>query len=210
MDVDPVGNYCLNEEGGRSTQADGIANNPFPSITTIGTRWSTTVRSRPCTSRWASGVATTNFNASFENTRNEGVIFGLGGYARRNVRLNLDHQVRPNLDASFSTFYGSVRATAARPRAPGRRSISLMFVQPDVDITACCNPDSSPYMAEVPLSGDVANDANPMYELANRARSRRIATVSPVPRGHAGGSRTGSRPKERSATIRKADFRKDV
>jgi hypothetical protein len=33
---------------------------------------------------------------------------------------------------------------------------------------ACCNPDGSPYVAKVPLSGDVANDFNPLYELANR------------------------------------------
>jgi TonB-linked SusC/RagA family outer membrane protein len=165
--VDPVGNYCLNEDGGRSTKPDGIADNPF---VVQHDHWNAMINNGPFATQYVSlgqRRGTTNFNASFENTRNEGVIFGLGGYTRRNVRLNLDYQVRPNLDASFSTFYGTSNNGRAS-EGTGSPFYSLMFVQPDVDITACCNPDGSPYVAEVPLSGDVANDANPLYELANR------------------------------------------
>ena len=165
--VDPVGNYCLNEDGARSTKPDGIADNPF---TVYHDHWSAMVNNGPFSTLYASlgqRRGNTNFNASFEQTRNEGVIFGLGGYTRRNFRLNLDYQVRPNVDASFSTFYaGSSNGRAAE--GTGSPFYSLMFVQPDVDITACCNPDGSPYIAEVPLSGDVANDANPLYELNTR------------------------------------------
>src|SRR5574342_363638 len=109
---------------------------------------------------------TTNFNVSLENSRNKGVIFGLDGYTRQNFRVNLDQQLRSNLDASFSTFYGT--STNGRS-AEGTASpfFGLMFVQPDVNLQACCNPDGSPYVAKVPLSGDVANDFNPLYTLAN-------------------------------------------
>jgi TonB-linked SusC/RagA family outer membrane protein len=165
--VDPVGNYCLNPDSARNTKPDGIADNPF---VVEHDHWSAMVNSGPFATQYFSlgqRRGTTNFNASFENTRNEGVIFGLGGYTRRNVRLNLDYQVRPNVDASFSTFYAaSTNGRAAE--GTGSPFFGLMFVQPDVDLTACCNPDSSPYKAEVPLSGDVANDFNPLYELANR------------------------------------------
>lgn len=109
----------------------------------------------------------TNFNASLQNTRNEGVIFGLGGYTRQNFRLNLDQELRHNVDASFSAFYGN-STNGRADEAQGGPFFGLMFLQPDVDITACCNPDGSPFVARVPLSGDVANDFNPMYELANR------------------------------------------
>jgi TonB-linked SusC/RagA family outer membrane protein len=165
--VDPVGNYCLNEDGARSTKPDGIADNPF--VRNFD-HWNAMVNNGVFATQYISlgqRRGATNFNTSFENTRNKGVIFGLGGYSRRNVRLNLDHQVRSNLDASFSTFYGS-STNGRAAEGTGSPFYQLMFVQPDVDITACCNPDGSPYVAEVPLSGDVANDANPLYELNTR------------------------------------------
>jgi hypothetical protein len=95
------------------------------------------------------------------------VIFGLGGYTRRNGRINLDQQLRHNLDLSLSTFYGA-SSNGRAAEGTGSPFFGLMFVQPDVNLEACCNPDGSPYLAKVPLSGDVANDFNPMYELANR------------------------------------------
>ena len=165
--VDPVNNYCLTTQGGRVTKADGIANNPF---TVYYDHWDAMVKQGPFATEYISlgqRRGPTNFNASIENTRNQGVIFGLGGYTRRNLRLNLDHQIRSNVDVSLSTFYGSSDNGRAS-EGTGSPFYQLMFVQPDVNITACCNPDGSPYVAKVPLSGDVANDANPMYELANR------------------------------------------
>lgn len=165
--VDPVGNYCLKSTGARISKADGIADNPFA---VYHDHWSAMVNNGPFATQYLSlgqRRGTTNFNASVENTRNKGVIFGLGGYTRRNVRLNLDYQVRSNVDASFSTFFGT-SSNGRASEGTGSPFYSLMFVQPDVNITACCNPDGSPYIAKVPLSGDVANDANPLYELANR------------------------------------------
>ncbi len=165
--IDPVGNYCLNTSGARVYEANGIADNPFA---VSYDHWNAMVNNGPFATQYVSlgqRRGASNFSASFENTRNKGVIFGLGGYSRRNFRLNLDYQVRSNLDASFSTFYGT-SSNGRAAEGTGSPFFQLMFVQPDVDITACCNPDGSPYKAEVPLSGDVANDQNPMYELANR------------------------------------------
>ena len=160
-------NYCLNEDGARVTRPDGIARNPFPvyydpwdAMVDPGVLWTGYVSV-------GQRRGTTNFSASFQNTRNRGVIFGLGGYDRQNFRLNLDQQLRPNVDASWSLFFGT-SSNGRAAEGTGSPFFGLMFVQPDVDITACCNPDGSKYVALVPLSGDVANDFNPLYELNTR------------------------------------------
>lgn len=164
--VDPVGGYCLTDTGGRITKTDQIADNPFR---VYRNHWDEVVDEGQF---WTGYISvgqrrgTTNFNASVQNTRNEGVIFGLGGYTRQNFRLNLDQQIRPNVDASFSAFYGT-STNGRTEEGQGGPFFGLMFLQPDVDILAS-NPDGSPYRAQVPLSGDVANDFNPLYELANR------------------------------------------
>jgi TonB-linked SusC/RagA family outer membrane protein len=166
-EINPDTSYILNAQGGRIVETDGIADNPFKvyydmwdALVARGVFWTgyTSVGQRQ---------GNTNFNVSFENTRNEGVIFGLGGYNRQNFRVNVDHQLRPNLDASFSTFYGR-SGNGRTEEGQNGPFFGLMFLQPDVNVKACCNPDGSPYIAKVPQSGDVANDFNPLYELANR------------------------------------------
>ena len=164
---DANGYYCVKQGAGRISRTELIADTPFP---VYYDHWDAMVNPGPFATAYVSlgqRRGNTNFNASFENTRNKGVIFGLGGYSRRNVRLNLDYQMRSNLDASFSTFYGT-STNGRADEGTGSPFFQLMFVQPDVDITACCNPDGSPFVAKVPLSGDVANDQNPMYELNTR------------------------------------------
>lgn len=163
--VAATGNYCLNAQGARVTKPDQVADNPF---TVYYDPWDAMVKSGVFTTQYLSvgqRRTTTNFNASVQNTRNKGVIYGLGGYSRQNFRLNLDQQLRPNLDASYSAFYGtSTNGRAAE--GTGSPFYALMFVQPDVDIT---QPDSVwGFKCTVPLSGDVANDSNPLCELQNR------------------------------------------
>jgi TonB-linked SusC/RagA family outer membrane protein len=165
--VSAAGNYCLSASGARVIKTDQIANNPF---SVYYNHWDALVN----TGQFWTGYASvgqrsggTNYNVSIEETRNKGVIFGLAGFNRQNFRMNVDQQMRSNLDASVSAFYG--RSTNGRS-TEGQNGpfFGLMFVQPDVNIKACCNPDGTPYIASVPLSGDVANDYNPLYELNTR------------------------------------------
>jgi TonB-linked SusC/RagA family outer membrane protein len=163
--IDANGNYILNAAGGRITEPDQIADNPFK---VYYDPWDALVKTgRFWTSYLSVGQRRggTNFNASLQRTRNEGVIYGLGGYTRYSFRLNVDQQLRSNLDASFSSFYGtSTNGRAAE--GTGSPFFGLMFIQPDVDIT---QPDSVwGFNCTVPLSGDVANDFNPLCELRNR------------------------------------------
>lgn len=163
--VDANGDYLLNATGGRITELDQVADNPFP---IYYDHWDAMVDAGMFWTGYLSvgqRRGTTNFNASVQNTRNEGVIFGLDGYKRQNFRLNLDQQLNRNLDASFSAFYGTSN-NGRTEDGQGGPFFGLMFVQPDVDVTATC--DGIQYCPLVPLSGDVANDFNPMYELANR------------------------------------------
>jgi len=169
--VDANGDYILTAQGGRIDEPDGIADNAFK---VYYDHWDALVDQGNFWSGYVSigqRRGTTNFNASLQNTKNKGVIFGLEGYSRQNFRLNLDQQLGSNADASFGAFYG----TSTNGRAAEGQTgpfFGLMFLQPDVDMEACCNPDGSPYKAEVPLSGTVANDFNPLYELANRQISQ--------------------------------------
>ncbi|MEK7403030.1 MAG: SusC/RagA family TonB-linked outer membrane protein [Gemmatimonadota bacterium] len=164
--VDPVGNYCLSATGARIIKPNQIADNPF---SIYRNHWDQVVTGGSYATQYVSigqRRGPTNFNASLQNTKNEGVIFGLGGYNRQNYRLNLDQRVRSNVDASWSAFFG--KSTNGRTEeGQGGPFFGLMFLQPDVNILAA-NPDGTPYIAKIPLSGDVANDFNPMYELANR------------------------------------------
>lgn len=164
--VDPVGGYCLSPTKARIIKKNQVADESFR---VWYNHWDSVVQGGAYATQYASvgqRRASTNFNASLQNTRNEGVIFGLGGYTRQNYRLNLDQRMRSNLDASFSAFFG--KSTNGRTaEGQGGPFFGLMFVQPDVNILEP-NPDGSPFIAEIPLSGDVANDFNPMYELHNR------------------------------------------
>lgn len=164
--VDAQGNYILSATGARQIEANQVADNPFK---TYLNHWDQVVVGGAYATQYISvgqRRGPTNFNASVQNTRNEGVIYGLGGYTRQNYRLNVDQRLRSNIDASWGAFFG--RSTNGRAaEGTGSPFYGLMFLQPDVDITAP-NPDGSPFRAKVPLSGDVANDFNPLYELHNR------------------------------------------
>jgi TonB-linked SusC/RagA family outer membrane protein len=171
-EIDANGDYVLNAAGGRIVKPDQIANNPFK---VYYDHWDAVVSPGQFWNGYVSvgqRRGTTNFQASLQNTRNAGVVFGLGGYTRQNFRLNLDQQMRSNIDASWSAFYGTSTNGRSNEGQAGP-FYGLMFVQPDVNITAPCPAGTVggaagiPYCPVVPLSGDVANDYNPLYTLAN-------------------------------------------
>jgi TonB-linked SusC/RagA family outer membrane protein len=158
--------FRRNPGGARIGEADLVADNPFPhyfdhqgrlaqpgvfltNYVSIGQR-----------------KGSTNFNVSFQNTKTEGVIFGIKGFNRQNFRINVDQQLTPRLDLSFSSFYGRSNNNDAA-QGPGAPFFAVTFVEPNIDIFAT-NPDGSPYRAFIP--DRVANASNPLYELVNRIR----------------------------------------
>jgi len=105
----------------------------------------------------------TNFNVSYQNTKQEGVILLLKGYTRRNFRFNLDQSLNPRLDLSVGAFFGRSDNNTS-PQGPGSPFFAVTFVEPNVDLFAK-NPDGSPYRAQIP--DRVSNASNPLYFLAN-------------------------------------------
>ena len=94
------------------------------------------------------------------------MIFGIKGYGRQNFRINVDQQLTPKLDLSFSSFYGkSDNNTSAQ--GPGNPFFAVTFVEPNIDLFAK-NPDGTAYRAFIP--DRIANASNPLYALFNRQR----------------------------------------
>src|SRR2546426_560285 len=106
----------------------------------------------------------TNFNVSFQNTKQDGVIILLKGYKRQNNRVNVDQALTPRLDLSIGGFYGKSNNNQVA-QGPGNPFFTVTFIEPNINLFAK-NPDGTPYAAFIPwpLSG---NAANPLYQLAN-------------------------------------------
>src|SRR5574341_184331 len=162
--VDPVYGYVLNAARGRITKRNQVSDNPYG---VYYDSWDAIVK----TGRFWTGYVSasqrrgnTNFSTSLENTRNEGVIYGLGGYTRQNFRLNLDQQFRPNVNGSFSAFYAN--STNGRAVETGGAFFQLMFLDPDVNIADTTNSKGWGFNCVLPYH-EVANQANPLCELRN-------------------------------------------
>lgn len=84
---------------------------------------------------------------------------GLDGYTRRNVRVNLDHRLSPELSLSVSGSF----ANSVRDDYPGGL-FGLLLLPPDVDVLAP-NDDGEPY--RIRPGADVTEQSNPLYAIAN-------------------------------------------
>jgi len=105
----------------------------------------------------------TNYNASFENTKQDGVLLQLRGYARQNFRLNLDQALTPRFDLSAGAFFARSNNDQTA-EGPGSPFFTVKFLEPFINLFAT-NPDGTPYAAVIPHQAP--NAANPLYNLAN-------------------------------------------
>jgi len=107
--------------------------------------------------------ANTNYNVSFENTKQDGVLRLLSGYNRQNFRLNVDQQLTPRMDLSVGGFFGKSTNNKVA-EGPGAPFFAVTFIEPYINLFAP-NPDGTPYAAVIPHQ--LPNAANPLYTLAN-------------------------------------------
>jgi TonB-linked SusC/RagA family outer membrane protein len=159
----PDGDFARDANGSRIQKADKIADNPYPvyydqlgqvfkpgnfftNYVSVGQR-----------------RGSTNFNVSFHNSKDAGVLGLLDGYNRQNFRMNLDQALSDQLTFSAGAFYGRSHSDEGENRGI---FFGLRFLEPNVNLLAP-NPDGSPFKAAIkqpPLSGNVVN---PLYGLAN-------------------------------------------
>ena len=107
--------------------------------------------------------ANTNYNVSFENTKQDGVLRLLNGYNRQNFRLNVDQSLTPRMDLSVGGFFGKSTNNKVA-EGPGAPFFAVTFIEPYINLFAP-NPDGTPYAAVIPHQ--LPNAANPLYTLAN-------------------------------------------
>ncbi|MEK6611663.1 MAG: SusC/RagA family TonB-linked outer membrane protein [Gemmatimonadota bacterium] len=158
------GSFKLDAKGNRTPELDKISDNPYPvyydqlgEVFKPGTAMNNYVSV-------GQRRGNLNYNASFENTKETGVLNLLNGFSRQNMRINLDQSMSDKLDYQVGAFYGRSHGDQAEGAAD--IFFGLTFLEPNVNLTAK-NKDGSPYNAAIkqaPLSGNVSN---PLYRLYN-------------------------------------------
>jgi len=105
----------------------------------------------------------TNFNVSFQNTKQDGILILLKGYNRQNFRVNVDQALTPRLDLSVGGFFGKSNNNQVA-QGPGAPFFAVTFIEPYINLFAP-NPDGTLYAAQIPHQ--LPNATNPVYTLAN-------------------------------------------
>ena len=169
-ELNPDGNIRL-VNGSRVVKADQIADNPYPTTGEKRFRnqleeWLTQGEFYSTNLQLGLRRGNTNFNTSFTNDRNEGVMPFTSGQYRQNLRLNVDQGLGTKADFSVSATYGINK----NDYAPGGTGgwFELMQAAPDVNLEEPYGtPDSAKYYPKIPLEYGGSARANPLYNLAN-------------------------------------------
>ena len=163
-ELNPDGSFKKDANGNRITKADRVSDNRYP---VYFDQFDQVFRNGEFMTNYLSvgqRRGNLNYNTSFQNTRETGVLNLLNGFKRQNFRLNLDQVLTDKIDYQVGAFYGRSRADQAEGSAD--IFFGLTFLEPNIDLTAK-NKDGSPYNAAIrqpPLSGNVSN---PLYQLNN-------------------------------------------
>ncbi len=105
-----------------------------------------------------------NYNVSFQNTKETGVLELLNGFNRQNFRMNLDQSISDKLDFQVGAFYGKSHGDQAEGSAD--IFFGLRFLEPNIDLTAP-NKDGTPFNANIKQPPASGNLTNPLYALNN-------------------------------------------
>jgi TonB-dependent SusC/RagA subfamily outer membrane receptor len=165
------GTIALNAKGQRVLEADQISDNPYPASgpgafrnqlenwLSNGSFYSTNVQ-------MGLRRGNTNFNSSFTNDHNQGVLPLTNGQFRQNLRLNVDQGVSDKADFSASVTYG-INKNDFDPSSSGP-FFALLQAPPDVDLNHPNPIDTeTPYFPLIPSVQSPSARGNPLYALAN-------------------------------------------
>lgn len=156
--VNPDGSYKLNANGDRQDEPDKIADNAYP---VVYDQFGKIFKGGSFLTNYISvgqRRGATNYNGSFQNTHESGVIKQLSGFQRENFRINVDQALMENVDLGMGAFYGRSHADQGESAFPW---FGLRFLEPDVRIdSVLANGDYFAAINRPPLSGNVTN---PLY-----------------------------------------------
>lgn len=111
----------------------------------------------------------TNFMASFENSKQSGVVFGSEGYKRNNFRINVDHKFSEKFTFSSSNLI--IKSSSDRGSMD---FFSLLQLQPDMNLLAKNPIDGSDYRLNVDQFGTTINPLYPMKNTDSYSQRNRI------------------------------------
>src|SRR5215831_8342432 len=169
-EVDASGKFVLDDNGNRITKPDAIADSRYPVTYDL---YNQVFRPGQFMTNYASlgqRRGATNLNASFENTRDQGVLTETKGFRRQNLRVNADQALTPNVDVGVGAFYG--RSVSDQPEASGI-FFGMRFLEPNVKLDSVLKGGQyagqyNPDIKQPPLSGNVQN---PLYVLQQQQNS---------------------------------------
>ena len=106
----------------------------------------------------------TNFWASAQRLKDEGIIQFSDGYTRNAFRLNLDHQISNKFDIQISSMYSNSQQDLLA-NGQGSYLATLLSLTPIFDLDVPNEEDASPYDWDIDNTGQGV--ANPLYEHTN-------------------------------------------
>lgn len=162
------GSFFKDASGNRVTEDDRISDNPYPETYN---HYDQVFRSGTFMTNYASigqRRGDLNYNVSFQNTKETGVLNLLNGFNRQNFRVNLDQALSDQLDYQVGAFYG--RSNADQAEGSADIFFGLRFLEPNINLEAK-NPDGSPFLANIRQPPASGNLSNPLYALNNAETS---------------------------------------
>lgn len=163
--VDAQGQFLRDANGNRIQEDDRISDNSYP---TVFNQLDDVFRQGQFMTNYISigqRNANSNFNASFQNTKDQGIANLLSGYNRQNFRMNLDMELHPRFDFQTGAFYGQSKADQADDSS-GDAFFGLRFLEPNIDLLEA-NPNGTPFRAAIRQTPASGNVSNPLYNWSN-------------------------------------------
>jgi TonB-linked SusC/RagA family outer membrane protein len=107
----------------------------------------------------------TNWFMSYVNSKEDGVVQNAGAYQQNDLRLNLDHALREDVQIRFSGYH----SRSERQNLYGDTFFDLINQAPDIDLLTP-DPDGTPFAYQLDPEG---REENPLYVLATEDDRRK-------------------------------------
>lgn len=107
----------------------------------------------------------TNFLASVERLRDEGILQNTDGYTRHAFRLNADHRVSDKFDLQISSMFSTSKQDYIDPNGTSSYLAGVLLITPIFDLNAANEENGAPYDWDIDNTG--YGIPNPIYDRFN-------------------------------------------